>query len=269
MTLYVRALSPISLSTSQTGTGTEFKLDQNSSKLLPLWVAQEAGFQRLWTAGKVQVATDSGFSNVVTSIPAAETETVTTVNGYAGAVTLAASDVGLGNVTNTSDATKNSAVAALTNKDLTSGTNTFPAFNQNTTGNAATATKLATARNINGVAFDGSAAITVADSTKEPVVTAGTTAQYYRGDKSWQTLNAGAVGITLPSGAIVGTSDTQAITNKDLTSGTNTFPTFNQNTTGSAAKLTTARTINGTSFDGSANITIITDNSDGTATTVS
>ena len=96
MTLYVRALSPISLSTSQTGTGTEFKLDQNSSKLLPLWVAQEAGFQRLWTAGKVQVATDSGFSNVVTSIPAAETETVTTVNGYAGAVTLAASDVGQG-----------------------------------------------------------------------------------------------------------------------------------------------------------------------------
>lgn len=33
--------------------------------------------------------------------------------------------------------------------------------NQDTSGNAATATKLATARNINGVAFDGSAAITV------------------------------------------------------------------------------------------------------------
>lgn len=40
-------------------------------------------------------------------------------------------------------------------------------LNQSTTGNAATATKLATARNINGVAFDGSAAITVADSTAE------------------------------------------------------------------------------------------------------
>lgn len=34
------------------------------------------------------------------------------------------------------------------------------------------------------------------------------------------------------------------------------FPTLNQNTTGSAATLTTARTINGTSFDGSANITV-------------
>ena len=37
------------------------------------------------------------------------------------------------------------------------------------TGNAATATKLATARTINGVSFDGSANITVADSTKLPL----------------------------------------------------------------------------------------------------
>ena len=36
-------------------------------------------------------------------------------------------------------------------------------------GNAATATKLATARTINGVAFDGSANITIADSTKAPL----------------------------------------------------------------------------------------------------
>ena len=35
-----------------------------------------------------------------------------------------------------------------------------------------------------------------------------------------------------------------------------TWPTFNQNTTGSAATLTTARTINGVSFNGSANITV-------------
>ena len=34
------------------------------------------------------------------------------------------------------------------------------------------------------------------------------------------------------------------------------FPTLNQNTTGSAATLTTPRTINGTSFNGSANITV-------------
>jgi hypothetical protein len=69
---------------------------------------------------------------------------------------------------------------------------TFPTLNQNTTGSAAT---LTTPRNINGVAFDGSANITVADSTKEPTITAGTTAQYYRGDKTFQTLDKTAVGL--------------------------------------------------------------------------
>ena len=65
----------------------------------------------------------------------------------------------------------------LTNKTLTSPTLTtpalgtpasgtltnctFPTLNQNTTGNAATATALQTARAINGVNFDGTAAITV------------------------------------------------------------------------------------------------------------
>jgi len=82
--------------------------------------------------------------------------------------------------------------------------------------------------------------------TKEPAITAGTTAQYWRGDKTWQTLPTGGTGNvsgpasstvgdiaifsntsgtglsdsgkTLPTGTIVGTSDTQALTNKTLTS---------------------------------------------------
>ena len=54
----------------------------------------------------------------------------------------------------------------------------------NSDANAVSATKLATARNINGVAFDGTANITVADSTKEPVIAAGTASQYIKGDKS-------------------------------------------------------------------------------------
>jgi hypothetical protein len=49
----------------------------------------------------------------------------------------------------------------------------FPTLNQNTTGNAATATKLATARTINTVSFDGSANITVYDDTKSPVAGPG------------------------------------------------------------------------------------------------
>jgi len=40
----------------------------------------------------------------------------------------------------------------------------FPTLNQNTTGNASTATKLAASKNINGVAFDGSSDITISAS---------------------------------------------------------------------------------------------------------
>lgn len=85
------------------------------------------------------------------------------------------------------------------------------------TGLAATATALATARNINGVAFDGTANITV---TAEPDAHASTHAQ----------------------GGTDALSGTFAIT-----------VTGNA---GTATQLQTARTINGTSFDGTANITV-------------
>ena len=53
---------------------------------------------------------------------------------------------------------------------------TWPTFNQNTTGNAATATKLATSVSINGVGFDGSANITInaVDSTARVAAAGGT-----------------------------------------------------------------------------------------------
>lgn len=82
--------------------------------------------------------------------------TVTSVNGQTGIVSLAKSDVGLGNVDNTSDV----------NKPLSTATST-------------------------------------ALAGKEGSITAGTTAQYWRGDKSWQTLNATAVGL----GNVNNTSD--------------------------------------------------------------
>ena len=53
----------------------------------------------------------------------------------------------------------------------------------------------------------------------------------------------------LVSGGALGTPSSGTLTNC-------TFPTLNQNTTGSAAILTTARTIAGTSFNGSANISL-------------
>lgn len=46
----------------------------------------------------------------------------------------------------------------------------------------------------------------------------------------------------------------QALTNKDMSGVGNTWPTFNQNTSGSAAKWTTARNLAGNSVDGSGNV---------------
>jgi cytoskeletal protein CcmA (bactofilin family) len=108
--------------------------------------------------------------------------------------------------------------------DFTVGT-----LNQNTTGNAATATALETARTIHGVSFDGTANIDLSEVISDTVgamVTSNT-----------------------ESGITVAYDD--ADNTLDFTVGT-----LNQNTTGSAATLTTARTIGGTSFDGSANIAV-------------
>ena len=42
----------------------------------------------------------------------------------------------------------------------------------------------------------------------------------------------------VPAGDVIGTTDAQALSNKDMTAGTNTWPTFNQNTTGTASNVT-------------------------------
>jgi hypothetical protein len=92
--------------------------------------------------------------------------------------------------------------------DITfAGTQPWPTFNQSTTGNAATATALQTARTINGVGFDGTANITVADSTKLPL--AG-------GTMSGAITFAG--GQTFPGTGDVTLTGTQTLTNKTLTS---------------------------------------------------
>lgn len=72
-------------------------------------------------------------------------------------------------------------------------------------------------------------------------------------DTSITRVSAGVAAIEganiIVSGGALGTPSSGTLTNC-------TFPTLNQNTTGSAAKLTTARTIAGNSFDGTANISI-------------
>lgn len=140
-------------------------------------------------------------------------------------------DVGLGNVDNTSDSTKNSASVTLTNKDLTSGTNTFPTLNQNTTGSAA---KWTTARTLAGNSVDGSAAVAFANK----FIVQGTTDA---GLSAAQFLGA------LSTGIIKNTTSTGVLS----IAVAGDFPTLNQSTTGSAATLTTPRAIYGNNFDGS------------------
>ena len=114
------------------------------------------------------------------------------------------------------------------------------------TGNADTATKLATARNINGVAFDGSAAITVKASTTNPL-TIGTGLSGSSFDGS------GAVTISIDS-TVATLTGTQTLTNKTLTSptigtilntGTLTLPTSTDTLIGKA----TTDTLTNKTFD--------------------
>lgn len=110
------------------------------------------------------------------------------------------------------------------------------------TGNAATATTAAawtTARNLAGNSVDGSANVAFANKfIVQGTADAGLSAAQFLG-----ALSTGIVKNTTTTGVL-----SIAIAGD--------FPTLNQNTTGSAATLTTARAINGTNFDGSAAITI-------------
>lgn len=123
-----------------------------------------------------------------------------------------------------------SSTSVITNKDLTSGTNTFPTFNQNTTGNSATATALQTGRTINGTTFDGTANI---------VVTAAA------GTLTGTTLNSTVVTSSLTSvGTLTNLTVTNAIAgsitgNATNLSGTPTLPNGTSATTQSPADSST------------------------------
>ncbi len=116
-----------------------------------------------------------------------------------------------------------SSAQTLTNKDLTSGTNTFPTFNQNTTGSAAT---LTTGRTIqtnlastSSATFNGSTNITPGVTGTLPVGNGGTGATTLTGVVIGNGTSAFTT-VTAPSGAIVGTTDTQTLSGKTLTTPT-------------------------------------------------
>lgn len=135
------------------------------------------------------------------------------------------------------------AVVKLTGNQSIDGVKTFTStITGSVSGNAGTATVLATTRAINGVSFDGSAAITVPGN--------------FTNRTTNESGHLAFIGITA-------TGNQPLYTNTGLrvnpSTGTITATTFSGALSGNAttaSTLQTARTINGTSFDGSANITI-------------
>ena len=203
-------------------------------------------------------------------------------------------------------------LTSLNGSNITTGTVAaarVATLNQNTTGssgsttgNAATATALQTARTINGVSFNGTANITVADSTKAPTASptftgtvtsptfnaSSTTNGGFQGidadtallpSFTWTSdqntgmwhaaadaigfTTAGVNRITINSAGISGAgAGLTGLNGSNISTGTVAaarVATLNQSTTGNATTATrfqTARTINGVSFNGTANITV-------------
>ena len=147
--------------------------------------------------------------------------------------------------------------------DFTIGT-----LNQDTTGLAGTATALATARTIGGTSFDGSANIAVGLAA---TATALATARTIHGVSFDGTANIDLSEVISDTVGAMVSSNTESNITVAYQDADNTLDftvgTLNQNTTGSAATLTTARTIGGVSFNGSANIDLPGVNSAGNQNT--
>ena len=168
------------------------------------------------------------------------------------------SDVGLGNVEDKSSATIRG--------EIVSGN--IPNNAADTSGNAATATALETARTIAGVSFDGTGNISLNNNaitngagyitSQTDTIDMGDGFVIEDGDGTEVTITENKEIKFVEGGGIdINFTDTSTGSDTDPFDLTFTVQTLNQDTTGKAATadaLETARTIGGVSFDGSANI---------------
>lgn len=251
------------------------------------------GGLRRWTRGYYGSGAWSAWDEVVTRrylptpeevLPSASTNQILKFNGTAW---VAAAE------TNTTyaamSATEANAGTATTARSITAAVlkgaiQTHAPTPTSVTGNAGTATKLATARQINGTNFDGSANITTANWGTARTLTIGGTGKSVNGSANvaWsvaEILPTGTNGQVLKhdgttwvagtdnnttystmsaSEANTGTATAARVITAAVLKGAINAHAPEQTTitgnAGTATKLATARTINGTTFDGSANI---------------
>jgi hypothetical protein len=183
------------------------------------WVVSVAGSTNIdgistWAPGDWIISNGTAWERVI------NIDSVSSVNTKTGAVVINKSDVGLGNVDNTSDATKNSAVATLTNKTLTSPVINGPTglvkadVGLGNVDNTSDATKNAAVATLTNKTIDGANnTLRVRLDTTDVVnnlpvshLNSGTGAgatTFWRGDGQWITPP-GSGDVTGPAGAVSG-----------------------------------------------------------------
>ena len=184
---------------------------------------------------------------------------------FQGIVT-ATSFVGDGlNLTNTGSSLSEpgSGTHRLVTTSLTSGTMTSSGTDSTLTFDYATHTLSATNFSGNGAGLSNTgSALSEPSSGTHRLVTTSLTSGTMTSSGTDSTLTFNFATNTLSATNFSGNgSGLSSLNASNISSGTINaarVPTLNQNTTGSAATLTTARTINGVSFNGSANITTLT-----------
>ena len=230
------------------------------------------------TAGTVTTAAQPAITSVGTLTGLTVTAPIAgSITGNAATVTTNANLTGpvtsVGNATAIANGAITNAMLANTAVANLSGTNTGD--QTNITGNAGTATKLAAPKKINGVNFDGSADITVTAVADAGTLTGTTLASNVVNSSLTSVGTLGNLTVTNPiAGSITGNAATAttattagtvttaaqpAITSVGTLTGlTVTAPIVGSVTgnAGTATALATPRTIAGTSFDGSANISL-------------